>query len=69
MQFALGYAVSMPGPPPLSQRSQPVRFIQFEGEHRGLHTAAHDRIRLERAQRQAQEWLNRHPEVQVVAIN
>lgn len=56
-------------PPPLPDVSRPVRLVRFEGEHMGLHTAEHDRTRLDRSQRQAQESMNQNPWHELIAIN
>jgi len=57
------------GPPPIPEKSDPINFIRFEGEHKGLHTASHDRTRLDIAQKQAQEWINQNPYHEIVSIN
>ena len=56
-------------PPPLPIVPAPIRFMRFDGEHMGLHTAEHDRTRMDRAQRQAQEWINQNHHHEIVAIN
>jgi hypothetical protein len=56
-------------PPPLPKIPDPINFVRFEGEHVGFHNAEHDRTRLDRAQRQAQEWINQHPQHEIVSIN
>lgn len=56
-------------PPPLPQAAKPIGFVRFEGEHRGIHNAEHDRTRLDRAQQLAKEWINQNPHHDIVAIN
>lgn len=56
-------------PPPLPKVLNPIKFIRFEGEHIGFHNAEHDRTRLDRAQMQAQQWINQNPHHEIVSIN
>ncbi len=58
----------MPTPPPLPQRSG-IQYAHFEASKVGLHTASFDRERMEEARRQAIEWINQHPEVEVISID
>jgi len=56
-------------PPPLPKFQNPIKFVQFKGEHIGFHNAEHDRIRLEIAQKQAEAWMNQNPQYEIVTIN
>lgn len=56
-------------PPPLPAQAKPIRYVRFEGELMGLHTAAHDRNRLEIAQKRAQEWMVQNPGVEIVSVD
>ena len=55
-------------PPPIPS-SNPIRCVRFEGEAMGLHTAGYDRRRIEEAQEQAREWMNRNPGIEIVSVD
>jgi len=58
-------------PPPLPPQNAPrnIHYQSFEGSKMGLHTANFDRDRLNDARNQAMNWINGHPEFEIVCID
>lgn len=48
---------------------KPIKYAHFEATKNGLHTAGLDRERIESARRQAQEWINQNPQLDIVSID
>jgi len=53
-------------PPPLPK---PVKYAHFEATKNGIHTAGFDRERIETARKQALEWINKNPQVDIISID
>ena len=53
--------------PPLPK---PIKYAHFEFAKNGIHTAAgYDRDRIENARKQALEWINENPHLDIITID
>lgn len=55
-------------PPPLPRRNR-IRRQRFEAAKSGLFTVGRDQGMIEEAQERASQWIDEHPEIEVVSID